>query len=208
MLSDVLKNRRTELGLTLLDIAKKMGVSEATVQRWECGSIKTLRQGRIAQLACILDISPAVLMGWDNTPSYDVYNIIPLPEGKSVPLIGSIACGVPALAEENIEMYVRVDKSIPADFALRCEGDSMITARIFDGDIVFIRKQADVDNGQIAAVLIGEEATLKEVYKYPEQHKLVLRPCNPQYKDLIFTEEQLAEVHILGKAVAFTSLIK
>ena len=132
-------------------------------------------------------------------------NIIPMPQTRPVPLLGTIACGEPILAEENIEAYVSVNKDIPADFALKCKGDSMINARIFDGDIVYIRRQANVDDGEIAAVLIDTEATLKRVRRYPG--KLVLSPCNPMYDDLIYTAEQLDSVRILGKAVAFTSTL-
>ncbi|MBR5825467.1 MAG: XRE family transcriptional regulator, partial [Clostridia bacterium] len=98
------------------------------------------------------------------------------------------------------------DTSVNADFALRCKGDSMINARIFDGDIVYIRQQSDVDDGEIAAVLIGEEATLKKVYK--TENKLVLRPCNPMYDDLVYSNDALDSVRILGKAIMFTSLIR
>ncbi len=133
-------------------------------------------------------------------------NIIPLPKTRLVPMLGTIACGEPILAEENIEAYVSVNKDIPADFALKCKGDSMINARIFDGDIVYIRRQSDVDDGEIAAVLIDTEATLKRVRKLP--NKLILSPCNPMYDDLIYTAEQLDSVRILGKAVAFTSTIR
>ncbi|MBR3974372.1 MAG: repressor LexA [Clostridia bacterium] len=140
------------------------------------------------------------------SPELYADNIIPLPQTKKIPLLGSIACGEPILAEENIEDFVKLDKDIPADFALRCKGDSMITARIFDGDIVYIRQQPDVENGEIAAVLIDNEATLKKVYKFP--NKIVLSPCNPVYDDLIYMEEQCNNIRILGKAVAFTSIIK
>ncbi len=133
-------------------------------------------------------------------------NIIPIPSTKKVPLLGTIACGEPILANENIEMYIRVDESIPADFALKCKGDSMINARIFDGDIVYIRQQPDVDDGDIAAVLIGDEATLKKVRKFP--NKLVLCACNPMYDDFEYKNEQLDKIRILGKAVAFLSLVR
>lgn len=140
-----------------------------------------------------------------NLSEVRIDNIIPLPDTRAIPLLGDIACGSPILAEENIEMFIRLDTAIPADFALRCHGDSMINARIFDGDIVYIRQQADVDDGDIAAVLINNEATLKKVYKFPQ--KLVLRPCNPMYEDLIFTDKELENISILGKAVAFTSIL-
>ena len=82
----------------------------------------------------------------------------------------------------------------------------MINARIFDGDIVYIRQQPDVEDGEIAAVLIGDEATLKKVHKYP--NKIVLSACNPMYDDYVYANEQLDEIRILGKAVAFFSVIK
>ncbi len=153
------------------------------------------------------DILKSYINGtFDNLEVYQLNNIIPIPTTKKVPLLGTIACGEPILANENIEMYIKVDESIPADFALKCKGDSMINARIFDGDIVYIRQQPDVEDGEIAAVLIGEEATLKKVHKYP--NKIVLSACNPMYDDYVYTGEQLNEIRILGKAVAFFSIIK
>jgi len=132
--------------------------------------------------------------------------IIPLPKTKEVPLLGTIACGEPILATENIEMFIKVDESIPADFELKCKGDSMINARIFDGDIVYIRQQPDVDDGEIAAVLIGDEATLKRVHKYP--NKLVLSACNPMYNDFVYSGDELESIRIIGKAVAFMSWVR
>ena len=142
----------------------------------------------------------------DNEQAILPDNILPLPKTKSIPLVGSIACGTPIFAVENIEDYVKVDEKIPADFALRCKGDSMINSRIYDGDIVYIRQQSDVDDGEIAAVLIGEEATLKKVYKY--SNKVVLRASNPMYDDMVYTDEELENIIILGKAVAFFSLVR
>lgn len=133
-------------------------------------------------------------------------NIIPLPSSKEIPLLGTIACGEPILASENIEMFIKVDETIPADFALKCKGDSMINARIFDGDIVYIRQQPDVDDGEIAAVLIGEEATLKRVHKYP--NKLVLSACNPMYDDFVYSGSELEEIRIIGKAIFFMSAVR
>ena len=133
-------------------------------------------------------------------------NIIPVPQMAKIPLLGSIACGAPILAEEHIEEYEDVPKHVRADFALTCKGDSMINARIFDGDIVYVRQQATVDNGQIAAVLIDGEATLKRVQLY-EDH-ISLEPENPQYRPLVYWGDEMNTVHILGKAVAFTSAIR
>jgi repressor LexA len=209
-IKDILKARRTELGLTQLDVANAVGVSEATVSRWESGDIANMKRSRIASLASVLKISPSIIMGWNGTPEIrlpsDVITIIPMPTMRKVPLIGSIACGTPILAEENCEGEVDVPDHIRADFALRCKGDSMINARIFDGDIVYIRQQESVEHGEIAAVIIDDEATLKRVYLY-EDH-ISLEAENPQYRPLVYWEAEMNNVRILGRAVAFTSTIR
>lgn len=209
-IKDILKARRTELGLTQLDVANAVGVSEATVSRWESGDIANMKRSRIASLASVLKISPSIIMGWNGTPEIrlpsDVITIIPMPTMRKVPLIGSIACGTPILAEENCEGEVDVPDHIRADFALRCKGDSMINARIFDGDIVYIRQQESVEHGEIAAVIIDNEATLKRVYLY-EDH-ISLEAENPQYRPLVYWEAEMNNVRILGRAVAFTSTIR
>lgn len=133
-------------------------------------------------------------------------NIIPIPKMKKVPLLGTIACGEPILAAENIESYINMPEDVNGTFALRCKGDSMINARIFDGDIVFIRQQPDVENGTIAAVLINDEATLKKVYKYP--NRIELRAENPTMRTLEYENEEMNNVHIIGKAVYFLSPVQ
>ena len=133
-------------------------------------------------------------------------NIIPMPEMRKIPLIGCIACGAPILADEHIEDYIDIPKHIHADFALTCKGDSMINARIFDGNIVYIRKQDTVENGEIAAVLIEDEATLKRVRLFDDH--ISLEPENPQYRPIVYWGEEMNSVHIIGKAVAFTSCVR
>lgn len=133
-------------------------------------------------------------------------NILPMPKMRKIPLLGTIACGEPILAAENIECEVDIPEDINADFALRCKGDSMINARIFDNDIVYIRQQDTVDNGEIAAVLIGDEATLKRVQLFADH--IVLNPENPMYKPMVYWEEEMNSVRIIGKAVAFTGPVK
>lgn len=133
-------------------------------------------------------------------------NISTLPSNKSYPLLGDIACGKPILAEENIQEYIQFPGDMKVDFCLRCRGDSMMDARILDGDIVFIRQQPQVENGEIAAVLIGEETTLKRVYR--SEDTLTLVAANSSYAPMIYTGEQLSSVRILGKAVSFLSNVK
>ena len=202
-----IKQRRVELGLSVDDIAEKIGKNRATVYRYESSEIEDLPTSILEPLAKALSTTPAYLMGWETDNIFSIPNIIPLPETKDIPLIGDIACGEPILAEENIEDYVKLNKDIDAEFALRCKGDSMTGARIRNGDIVFIHQQPDVENGEIAAVLIENEATLKKVYKYPEKDMVVLKPANPEYEDLIYVGGELINVRILGKAVAFFSKV-
>lgn len=214
-----IKHRRKELGMTQTDLAKKLGYTDKSmISKIENGSID-LPQSKIISFAEVLNISPSDLMGWEepspaNKLDYSkISNIMPLPykEGRTVPLIGSIACGVPILADENIEKEVMLPEDISADFCLRCKGDSMINARIYDGDIVFIRKQPMVENGEIAAVLIDEmadvsEATLKRVYIYKD--KIMLIAENPAYPPMVYSNEDMNSIRIVGKAVAFLSRVK
>lgn len=126
----------------------------------------------------------------------------PMPKMKKIPLVGSIACGTPILAQQNIEKIVDAPEDIRCDFALRCKGDSMIGAGIHDGDAVYIHIQPEVENGEIAAVRIGEEATLKRVYY--DGTTLTLVPYNNTYAPMVYTGPQLEDVHIEGKAVGYT----
>lgn len=204
-IGDIMRTRRQELGLTLEDVGNFVGVGKSTVRKWERGDIENMKRDKINLLSQVLKLSPLTFITGEveyGMPD----NIIPLPKTKAVPLLGTIACGKPVLAVENVSCYVRIDEEVKVDFALECKGDSMINARIFDGDIVYIREQPDVENGEIAAVLIGEEATLKKVYKYSS--KIVLCPENPLYDDIVYSEEKMNEIRILGKAVAFLSMVR
>lgn len=211
-ISTRIRTLRAKHGLTLEQIAQQVGVGRSTVRKWETGLIANMRRDKIAKLAAALHTTPGYLMGWDDDESISIAdssipdNIIPLLTLNKVPLIGAIACGAPILAQEHIEDYVDMPAHIHADFALTCKGDSMINARIFDGDVVYIRQQDTVDNGEIAAVLIDNEATLKRVRLFDDH--ISLEPENPQYRPLVFWGEELNAIRILGKAVAFTSTVR
>ena len=125
---------------------------------------------------------------------------------KKIPLLGEIAAGQPIYADEHIEEFLPVDDEVKADFALKIKGDSMINAQINDGDIVFIRQQSDVDNGQIAAVLIDDSATLKRVYHM--DGVIQLQAENPQYPPMIYSKNNCDECRILGLAVAVLGKVK
>lgn len=206
-LSTILKQRRKDLGLTLAQIADQMGVAEATVQRWESGNIKSIRYDKIGKLADVLQVNPASFMGWGNSEGPLPANVIVVEPMDKIPLLGRIACGEPILAEENIEDYVDLPRHIKADFALTCRGDSMINAGIQDGDVVYIRQQEHVENGQIAAVRIGDdEATLKRFYYDGECVRLVAE--NPSFATKIFFGQEMNQIHVIGLAVAYTHAIE
>lgn len=200
----IIKKRRIEMQLTLKDVAEKVGVNEGTVSRWESGEIENMRRDKIVALAKALNISPAIIMGWgESIPPYP--NIHPVTT-RRFPVLGSVSCGEPKLMDEEIDVSVDASEEIKADFALRAKGDSMIGARINDGDLVFVRKQDIVENGEIAVVAIDDEATLKRFYKYGDL--IVLRAENPAYRDQEYTPEQAREIRVLGKAVSFQSVVK
>nr|DAP10360.1 MAG TPA: Repressor protein CI [Caudoviricetes sp.] len=193
--------------MTLEDLGNKIGVSRQTIQRYESGVITNIPSDKIELLAKYLSTTPSYLMGWENSDStlIETYeNIYPI-ELKRFPLLGEIACGEPRFASEDRESYVEASTDIQADFCLKAKGDSMINARIQDGDIVFIREQPSVYNGEIAAVVIDDEATLKRVFYYPEKDLFILKAENPKYDDLVYSKSELDNIRILGKAIAFQS---
>lgn len=196
-----LKNKRIEKGYSYQALADKTHLSKSTLQRYETGNIGNLPLDKLKVLADALGCSPGYLMGWEDDDDSIPPGFIPVPEMKKVPLVGRIACGTPILAQENIEDYVDVPKDRHVDFCLTCAGDSMIDAGIEDGDIVYIRKQLDVENGEIAAVRIGDEATLKRVYKYPDC--IVLEAENRAYAPLRYFKEDMNNVVIEGKTVGW-----
>lgn len=178
-------------------------------------------QQKLTILGLALNVNEAWLMGYDVPPMRDISfgnetvedltekydNIKPI-KLKRFPMLGEIACGEPIFADEDREHYIMADMDIDADFCLTAKGDSMINARIFNGDIVFIKEMPIVENGDIAAVIIDNEATLKRVYYYPEQGKLILNPENPTHAPLVYVGEELNTIRILGRAVYFMSPVK
>ena len=208
-----IKDLRTSLDMTQDELAKLTGYkSRSSIQKIESGE-RDITQSTIAAFAKALKVTPSVIMGWEennesNTaPDYsNIKGIMPLPEMRKIPLIGAVACGEPIFREED--EWISLPNDIKADFCLRCQGDSMINARINDGDIVFIKECPMVDNGQIAAVSIDNEVTLKRVYYYPEKNKLVLNPENPAYEPFVYMNEELNDIRILGRAVMFLSGVK
>ena len=208
-----IKDLRTSLDMTQDELAKLTGYkSRSSIQKIESGE-RDITQSTIAAFAKALKVTPSVIMGWEennenNTaPDYsNIKGIMPLPEMRKVPLLGAIACGEPIYREED--EWISLPNDIKADFCLRCQGDSMIDARINDGDFVFIKACPEVENGQIAVVSIDNEVTLKRVFYYPEKNKLVLYPENKAYEPFVYMNEELNDIRILGRAVVFLSRAK
>lgn len=201
-----IKRRRQQLKMTQTDLALKMGYADKSmIAKIEKGNVD-LPQSKILAFANVLETTPGELMGWDYEaePTETVDNIYKLDKIR-LPMLGKVACGEPIFADEDRESYIMVGTDIGADFCLQCQGDSMINARIHDGDIVFVKKTDIVENGEIAVVIIDDEATLKRFFYYREQNLVILKPENPKYQDIILTGEQLNQVKVLGRAVAFQS---
>lgn len=192
-----LKYLRLKNGFSQDYIADKLGYkSYTTIQKWEMGtsepSISTLKKlSRIYNVDMDTMYTVDIENGEETT--HREYN--------RYPLLGQIAAGTPILAEQNIEDYFNLDSKIKADFALRVKGQSMAGAGIFPGDIVFIRQQSSLENGEIGAILIENEATLKKFYKQGDT--IVLQPENDMYKPIILTN---GNVRILGKLVAVLNI--
>ena len=213
---DVLTQLRQERNISQRYLSEQLGLSHGTIGMYENGK-REPNYEILESIADYFNVDMNYLLGktlvrnsyrelgtTDNDDYLSFDNIFRI-EKKKLPFLGYIACGEPIFAAEDRESYMMVGMDIKADFCLKCKGDSMINARIHDGDIVFIRKQDIVANGEIAAIIIEEEATLKRFYYYKDQNMVILKPENPKYEDIVLMGEKLEKVKVLGKAVAFQS---
>lgn len=205
-----IKSAREAKKMTQEELGSACGTSKQSIFKYETGIVTNIPIDRIERIADILDISPAYLMGWEEvTPAYPFpSNIMRLPASRpTVPLVGQIACGTPILAEENIDGYVELPEQIRADYALICKGESMINAGIRDGDVVYIRQQEEVENGQIAAVMVDDgEATLKRFYHDGSTVTLIAE--NPSVSPMVFSGEEINRLHVIGLSVAYIHLLE
>lgn len=212
-----LKKAMDELEMKPIELSEKTGIPKSSISQYMSGFAEP-KTDRTHAIAEVLGVDPVWLLGYDvpqknnkkNNDTFDLFSIPgiePLPETTLKPLLGTIACGEPILAEENIEEMVPIPTSIHCDFVLRCKGDSMKDAKINDGDFVYVKCQPDVENGEIAAVLIDNEATLKRVYKR-KNNQVELHPANPAYPVMVYTADTAQEIKILGKAIGCLFQIK
>ena len=206
-----LRRIREERGLSQEQFALIFNTSKQVISRYETGQ-RSPKINTVSEYAQKLNVDISALTGYsdgsvadDGSSIFSIPGILPI-RTKKIPLLGEIACGVPIYADEHFEGYVECGADIHADFALKAKGDSMINARILDGDIVFVRKQSSVNPGEIAVVVIDEEATLK---RFRQQGNLaILSPENPEYDPIVVDLENNESVHILGKAIAFQSDVR
>lgn len=210
-----IQRHREKANLSQQQFAELLNLDENTVIKLENGQ-QPITQEILYNICDVLQLIPSNIIPRDDEEldedteyllsRRNSFGIVPLPKHKKIPLLGTIACGEPIFAEENLDGYTLCPEDVEADFCLRCKGDSMIGARIQDGDIVYIKQQQTIENGEIAAVLIDDEATLKRVYKKGDS--IILQPENPAYEPLIFVREEMNEIRILGKAVCFLSKVR
>ena len=205
---DRIRAAREAKGLTQEELGAACGTTKQNIYKYETGLITNIPSDRLERIAEVLGTSPAALMGWDGTRDDVPDNFIRVNFNQK-PLIGDIACGLPILAEQNITAYVDVPEHIRCDFALKCRGESMIDLGVRSGDIVYIRSQPEVENGEVAAVVVDgmeSEATLKKFYRYEES--ILLIPANRQEQPFTFIGEEMSRVHVQGLAVGYTHVFE
>lgn len=208
-----LKKLRENAHLSQEQLADAIGISKSTIGMYEQGKRMPNTNTILKDIALYFGVSIDYLVGFlpdkgdlseDDFARFGLNRV----HKRKVPMLGKIACGEPISCEEEYETYVTADTDTDADFCLTAQGDSMINARILDGDIVFVRSQEMVENGEIAAVIVNDsEVTLKRFFYYPEFNQIVLQSENPIYRPLVYTNEELAHIRVLGKAVKFTSTV-
>ena len=209
------RERRQELGISQDELSRRIGYkSRSSINKIELGE-RDITQTKAIQIAKALGVPVDYLLDKKEEKGEPkpfkltgIRNVIPLPEQVPVPRIGAIRCGKPVLATQEYDDYVMADKSLKADFCLTAVGDSMTGAFIRDGDTVFCRSCETVENGKIAAVEIDDEATLKRFYYYPTQGLVILKPCNPEYEDMLYSGEDASRVRVIGEAISFNSLVR
>nr|WP_276925301.1 S24 family peptidase [Faecalibaculum rodentium] len=208
-MSDRLRKRRLELGLTAAELGDRVGKNKTTIYRYESGEIEKVPYSVMVPLAKALNTTPAYLMGWEDENDETIRELekdkkitmLSHVRTHKVPLLGTVACGNPIEAIEESGEFIDLSDAIRGDFALKCRGDSMVNARIYDGDIVVCRKQDTVQNGEIAVVLLDNEVTLKRFYWYEDAKVAILRPENPDYKEIHITADDFVNVRVLGKVL-------
>lgn len=208
-----LKKLREGAGLSQEQLATAIGVSKSTIGMYEQGKRMPNTNTVLKEIASYFSVTIDYLIGYlpdekeISDDDFNRFNLRPI-RRRRLPVLGKVACGEPIMADEEYENYADAGTDIDADFCVTAQGDSMINARILNGDTVFIRKQEMVDNGEIALVVVNDdEVTLKRFFYYPERNQVILQSENPAYRPMIFMGEELDHIRVLGKAVIFSSIV-
>ncbi len=208
-----LKKLREDSHLSQEQLADVIGVSKSTIGMYEQGKRMPNTNTILKDIASYFGVSIDYLVGFQSDSvslSEEDFSRFGLRSvlRRRIPMLGKIACGEPIMCEEEYETFLDAGDNVDADFCVIAQGDSMINARILDGDVVFVRQQEIVENGEIAVVIVNDnEVTLKRFFYYPELNQVVLQPENPAYRPMIYMNEELSHIRVLGKAVAFTSSV-
>ena len=185
----IIKQLREEHGLSQTELAEKIKVTKGAISLFESGDRSPSRE-KLEALADVFNVNMDYLLGRSEEKTTSL-------EPKYIPLLGTIAAGKPIFTEEHIEDLFLIDERIDADFVIKVKGDSMIGVGIFDGEFCFIKKQSTLENGEMGAILIDGETTLKRFYR--DNGKVTLVAENPKYKPLTYTN---GDLQVLGKLVA------
>ncbi len=211
MFGEILKDLRKREGLSQAELADILGISKSAVGMYEQNKRSPHSDDLLKRIAGYFGVTIDYLKdfsGGFSSADFDRLGIGRISR-KRFRMLGKIACGEPIMCDEDYETTVQTEGDIQADFCVTAQGDSMINARILDGDIVFVREQSMVENGEIAVIIVNDdEVTLKRFYYYPENERVILQAENPKYQPMVFEGEQLGHIRILGKAVAFNSKIR
>lgn len=208
MFGDILRKLREEAGMSQEQLGSVLGVSKSTIGMYEQGK-REPKNAVLKKIALVFNVTVDYLLGCNQLEEMEKCTLekfgISRPEYEKFPVLGKISCGMPVLCVEENDIFVDSSADIRADFCLTASGNSMINARIFDGDTIFIRHQSMVNNGEIAAVIVNDdEVTLKRFYYYPERGEVILQPENPTHHPQVYSGDSLNHIRVIGKAVAVT----
>lgn len=198
-IGEKIRDLRISFGLTQEELADAVGTKKQTIHKYETGIISNIPASKIKALADKLETTPSYLMGWKETTDIGTpYN----PVVHKIPVLGCISAGLPLFADEHIESYTYTERNGGAEyFALRVKGDSMSAAQINDKNLVIVRKQDAVDNGEIAVVRVNKsEATIKRFRQDGKNIQLIPQSFNPVH-EVQFYDLDKDDIEIIGKVV-------
>lgn len=201
---------RTKKGMSQTELGAHCGASKQTIYKYETGVVTNIPLDKIELIAKALDVPPAALMGWEQEETLpDGAERVDLSKYHQIPILGRIAAGLPIYAEEHIEGYTLTDLNHGGEyFALRVRGDSMNAAQIMDGGLVIVRRQEEVESGEVAVVMVEDEnATVKRFYRTDTTVTLMPQSTNPEHKPQIYDVTQ-TKITVLGKVIKAEVLVK